>query len=109
LLFISSEVVAMKNGLRAVVAVWATAFLAAAGLAYSLGGPADVAPNATHLHAVKFAALVTYVGEPHVIAKLGAAPTLVASAPLHARDISEMRCTGWRPLEQGGERVQYCD
>ncbi len=101
----------MTKGARAVVAVWLAAIVSAAGVAYAVREP-SVGPMSTHVRAVKLSALVTYVGEPHAIAKRTtlSSPSLIAAAPPpRPRDISEMRCSDWRPLEQGGDRVQVCD
>ena len=101
----------MRQGVLGMLAVWTAALVSAAALAYTLRAPADIVAPSTHVRAVKFAAVVTYVAEPHALARYAAlaSPTAVASIASPPRDISVMHCSGWRQLEQGSERVQVCD
>jgi hypothetical protein len=50
------------------------------------------------------------VGHSRARAVEGAPQNATESAPVVARDITAMRCTGWRPLEQGSvsQAVRLC-
>jgi hypothetical protein len=44
-----------------------------------------------------------------IIGKLPPVHVTPPRAQPHRRDISEMHCSAWRPLEQGSNSVQICD
>jgi len=48
---------------------------------------------------------------PTVITGIRARPAIPAPPVAHARELSEMKCSGWRQLEQGDPRqqVRSCD
>jgi hypothetical protein len=110
-----------QTGLVAML-VCATAFSSAGALAYSLSRPLSV-PLRAELGQMEERApnfLVASTPEPGDVVELP--PTVIVShhasraavrevVPAAARDISDMRCTGWRPLEQGSvtQGVRLCE
>jgi hypothetical protein len=109
-----------QSGLLA-VAVCATAFSSAGALAYALGRPLAVPsrPELGQMENREPSVLVASTPEPAVIE---IAPMVIvghftpreadnAEPSTSVRDLSDMRCTGWRPLEQGSviQSVRLCE
>ncbi len=100
--------------------LWAGGVAATGALAYTLNRPlvglAPTAVTASIPHAF-LTPLVQpeTVPEPNVIVLptveivAQRAARVATPPPPHQRDISEMRCSAWRPLEQGSNSVQICD
>jgi hypothetical protein len=110
-----------QSGLLAVVSC-ALAFSSAAALAYGISRPLSVParPELGQLEERGPSALVASTPEPGDIIEV--APIVVVGhftphaaerTELHptARDLRDMRCTGWRPLEQGSvaQSVRLCE
>lgn len=106
------------------VAAWSAALVSAGALAYVLNADAPQ-PVASSIDSVPNEPLPsTPLVEAAMHPETGiiiVLPTTVVAAPVHrkaapptparARKLSEMTCSGWRPLEQGdrSQQVRSCD
>jgi hypothetical protein len=114
------EVVMTHAKLTAIAAVlWGGGFAATAALAYAVNRPLTAPPMPTSVEVMPPPAVLTELPrDPEPEPRLIVLPTVeivghvapVAQAkPHHPRDISEMHCSAWKPLEQGSNSVQICD
>ena len=123
----------MKHPKLAVIAaaLWAGGFAGSAALAYSVNRPLHVTPTtdvvrqapdpppavltpvapmapiepaaeAEHHFVMPTVEIVSHIAKP-------VRAQTTAQQPPHQRDISEMKCSAWRPLEQGSNSVQICE
>jgi hypothetical protein len=118
-----SRCVVLKITIVAIVA-WSSAFIAAGAFAYTLNSgrvPQNASttasmPNAAHNGlaasvspagpAAHDEARAPIVLTPTVITGIRVRPAILAPPLAHARELSEMNCSGWRQLEQGDPRQQ---
>lgn len=103
---------------------WAMGLFTLGAYAYAIHRPLKVYPLPVYLtsveaprsesvsdvpvsHVLELPAVVIYGRAP---AKVAWKPVVQEAAPAvpAARDLSEMRCADWRPLQQGGSSVREC-
>lgn len=102
--------------------LWGGGFIATGALAYALHRDFVPPPSALVARAmpeqVTLTPIATTTVEPESVIVLptveivGSIPRPVVHAappPPHVRDISEMKCSDWRPLEQGSNSVRLCE
>jgi hypothetical protein len=127
---LAAKEVEMKKAtvIAAAAGVWVSGIAAAAGLAYDVTKPLPVVEHAiaaATLPERNVVAEVARLQPERVVAGYAAGGTaqtrtivlptveiVSKAAPpkvTRPRDISEMRCSAWRPLEQGAASVQICD
>jgi hypothetical protein len=100
------------------VALWFGGFAATAALAYTVNRPLTLAAAAQvmkpDVEPATLAALTPEPASPEPMQWIVLPTVEIITKAYHApqphhRDISEMRCHAWRPLEQGSNSVQICD
>ena len=107
----------MINPKLAVIAavLWAGGFAGAAALAQVVNphspATAEVERATPEALRVPFARAVPerYIVLPTIEIVSHVSRPVAAAPPPHQRDISEMHCSPWRPLEQGSNSVQICE
>ncbi len=100
---------------------WAMGLFTLGAYAYAINRPLKVNPLPVYLTSIAAPPTevvrdvpVSHVLELPAVVIIGRAPAKVALKPVveeaipAARDLSEMRCADWRPLEQGGSNVREC-
>jgi hypothetical protein len=100
-------------------AMWAGGFAATAALAYVVQHPAAAPTTAIAGAMPTWTELVPIAEvpapEPERIIVLptveivGTVTPAVVTPPPRPRDISEMHCSDWKPLEQGSNSVRLCE
>ncbi len=101
------------NWIAAVAVLWGAGFAGSAALAYTVNHHSRVAPVVVaEDHAPPI--VLTPLAQPEPTARglvfepMEIKATVVKAHPRH-RDITEMRCSAWRPLQQGANSVQMCE
>jgi hypothetical protein len=101
--------------------VWVAALTSAAAFAFAMNRPLTVAPPPTepaplrlvHVDPIEHAAepaepLLIVLPTLEIVGQVARPIPKAAPAP-KVRDISDMKCTPFKPLEQGGGGVQVCE